>query len=154
MENFKGGGDFLNQYVLCMRRLPCLLEIYPDCLYYAEIHSIKEKQSQDQLAVEVQLLRDGIPRNWHHLAVGKTGNQILRCGTANSAAEIDLSVHGFLHSKSRTRLGFENQRKFVNVFSNTKLKAKVESQEPTEYLTDEEFGDLMILMTKFNNKKT
>jgi len=93
-------------------------------MYYAEINSIKEGQSQDQLAVEVQLLRDGITRNWHHLAIGKTGNRISRCGTANSAAEGNWSVHGFLHSRSRTRIGFENQRKLVNVFSNSKLHGK------------------------------
>ena len=61
-------------------------------MYYAEIHSIKESQSQDQLAVEVQLLRHGIPRTWHHLAVGKTGNRILRCGAANSAVLREIGV--------------------------------------------------------------
>ena len=68
-------------------------------------------------------------------------SRILSMGYANSAAERNWSAHSFLHSKSRSGLGFDRQQKLVNVFCNTKLKAQLEKKEPVDYGTDEEFGE-------------
>ena len=68
-------------------------------------------------------------------------SRILSMGYANSAAERNWSAHSFLHSKSRSRLGFDRKKKLVNVYSNTKLKVRMENKEPADYGTDEEFGE-------------
>ena len=63
--------------------------------------------------------------------------RLLSMGLANSAAERNWSIHNFLHSKQRSRLSFEKQRRLVNVYVNTKLREKLESQQAIEYFTDE-----------------
>ena len=66
--------------------------------------------------------------------------RILSLACANSAAERNWSLHGFLFSKSRNRMSFQLQKQLVNVHSNLKLKRKLRDKEATDYLTDEEFG--------------
>jgi hypothetical protein len=66
--------------------------------------------------------------------------RILSLACANSAAERNWSLHGFLFSKSRNRMSFPLQKQLVNVHSNLKLKRKLRDKEATDYLTDEEFG--------------
>jgi hypothetical protein len=67
--------------------------------------------------------------------------RVLSLGVSNSAAERNWSLHGFIHSKSRNRLGFDLQEKLVDVHANLKLKSKSEHDGCFEYFTDEEFGD-------------
>ena len=65
--------------------------------------------------------------------------RILSLKIANSAAERNWGIHGFIHSKSRNRLGFAKTCKLVNVYSNTKLRSRMANAGPIAYNTDDEF---------------
>jgi hypothetical protein len=66
--------------------------------------------------------------------------RVLSLAIANSAAERNWSIHGFLVSKRRSRLGFGMQRKLVNLYVNLKLKEKLVHGKAVEYFSEEE-GD-------------
>ena len=65
--------------------------------------------------------------------------RILSLKIANSAAERNWGIHGFIHSKSRNRLGFTKTCKLVNAYSNTKLSSRMANAGPIAYNTDDEF---------------
>jgi hypothetical protein len=64
----------------------------------------------------------------------------LRC--ANSAAERNWSLHGFILSQRRSRLTFEKQQKLVDVHANLLLKRQLGFKKATIYFSDsgEELG--------------
>ena len=67
--------------------------------------------------------------------------RVLSLAIANSAAERNWSIHEFLQSKRRSRLGFEKQRMLVNVYVNLKLREKLLRGGALKYYSSEEFSD-------------
>jgi len=60
--------------------------------------------------------------------------RILSLGMANSAAERNWSVHGFLHSQS---LSFLKQRQLVDLHVNISLRKKLEDVQANKYFTSD-----------------
>jgi hypothetical protein len=67
--------------------------------------------------------------------------RILSLGIANSAAERNWSVHGFLHSQRRNRLSFCKQRQLVNVHVNVSLRKKLEDLRANRYFPSDSDSD-------------
>ena len=70
--------------------------------------------------------------------------RVLSLKLANSAAERNWSIHGFLNSKQRSRQSFQTQRKLVDVYVNLKLRDKMMTKKSDQYSfgsESEESGD-------------